>query len=74
MEIYNKPFLDDAINRGDNIRFVSDPTLDINKYVMKGAEFVLDVNGNKLLSMLGREAAYLESKGYEIINGVATKK
>jgi hypothetical protein len=70
----NKPWLDDAIARGDNLRFVSNPNSDLAIYVTKGSEFVLDVYGNKIKSIFGREIDYLRSKGYTILSdGTAIK-
>jgi len=72
--VANKPWLDRAITRGDNIRFVSDPFLDEAIYVTKNNSFVLDVNRNKIKSIFGREVDYLQANGYNILpNGTAVK-
>ena len=65
-ETVNKPWLDDAIARGDNFRFVSNPADDFAIFVTdkKGKQFVLDGSGNKIKSIFGREVDYLKSKGY----------
>ncbi|MFO7563103.1 MAG: DUF4157 domain-containing protein [Enhygromyxa sp.] len=61
----NRPWLEDAIKRGDQIRFISDPGLDTAIYVTrKDGSFVLDASGNKIKSIFGREVDYLKSKGY----------
>ncbi len=61
----NKPWLEDAIKRGDAIRFVSDPAKDIAIYVTrKDGSFVLDGAGKKIKSIFGREVDYLKGKGY----------
>jgi hypothetical protein len=72
-EQVNKPWLDQAITRGDNIRLVSDPNKPANLFVTndKGG-FILDQSGNKIQSIYGREVEYLTSKGYKVSpNGVA---
>lgn len=74
-ETVNKPWLDDAIARGDNFRFVSNPT-DIKAIHVTDdlGNFVLEVNGNKIKSIFGREIDYLKSKGYTILSdGTAVK-
>ena len=62
---YNKPWLDDAINRGDNIRIVSDPTDPANL-------FKNGVDGER--TMFGREIEHLENKGYTFEGGEAVLK
>lgn len=73
-ETVNKPWLDDAIARGDKFRFVSDPSSESATYVTKNnGEFILD-NGNKVKSIFGREVDYLTSKGYRFLaDGTAVK-
>lgn len=74
-EAVNKPWLDEAIARGDNFRFVSNPTDDIAIHVTdpKG-RFVLDEAGNRIKSIFGREVDYLMSKGYTFLSdGTAVK-
>jgi RHS repeat-associated protein len=51
---FNKKFLDDAIERGDVIRLVSDPTKKGN---------LIDQNG--MQTTFGREYEYLKGKGYD---------
>ncbi len=65
----NKPWLDAAIKRGDDFRFISRPTDDLATYVTnrKGTEFILDQDGNKIRSIFGREVDYLTSKGYRFL-------
>ena len=41
-ETVNKPWLDEAITRGDNFRFVSNPTSDVSIYVTRGESLVLE--------------------------------
>jgi hypothetical protein len=71
----NKPWLDDAIARGDSFRFVSDPSDEKAVFVTigKDREFVLD-GGAKIQSIFGREVDYLRAKGYVFSpDGTATK-
>jgi len=63
---YNKPFIDKAINSGNKIRLVSDPTNPINLY-----KNGVDATGGT--TMFGREVEYLKSKGYSFKNGYAVK-
>jgi hypothetical protein len=74
-ETVNKPWLDDAIARGDDFRLVSNPLDTKAIYVTDDlGNFVLDVSGNKIKSIFGREIDYLKSKGYTILNdGTAIK-
>lgn len=68
-ETVNKPWLDEAISRGDNIRLVSGPTNPKAIYVTDEADnFVLDAGGNKIKSIFGREIDHLKSNGYNILN------
>ncbi len=64
-ETVNKPWLDEAIARGDGFRFVSNPNDEKAIYVMtrNKKSFVLH-DGEKVQSIFGREVAYLRSKGY----------
>ena len=74
-ETVNKPWLDEAIARGDKFRFVSDPASDMGRFVTtkKGA-FVLDGSGNKIQSIFGRELDYLKARGYKFLpDGTAVK-
>jgi hypothetical protein len=74
-EAANRPWLDEAIARGDRFRFVSDPARDTAIYVTdKAGNFVLD-NGRQIKSIFGREVDYLTSKGYEFLpDGTAVRK
>jgi len=75
-DVANKPWLEDAIKRGDNIRFVSNPTDDLAIYVTKkgSKEFVLDGAGNKIKSIIGREVDLLKENGYRFLSdGTAVK-
>ena len=64
-ETVNKPWLDEAIARGDNFRFVSNPNDERSLFVLtkNKKSFVLD-NGKKIQSIFGREVEYLKAKGY----------
>jgi hypothetical protein len=64
-ETVNKPWLDDAIVRGDHFRFVSNPADEEALFVTagKGNQFVLD-SGKRIQSIFGREVEYLKAKGY----------
>ncbi|WP_374459834.1 hypothetical protein [Chryseobacterium taeanense] len=69
----NKPWLDEAIKRGDPVRFVTDPNSEVGKFVKVGKEYVLDENGNKIPTIFSREVEYLKQKGYKIEGHLATK-
>lgn len=76
-ETVNKPWLDEAIARGDHFRFVSNPNDENALFVLantkKKNSFVLD-NGKKIQSIFGREVEYLKSKGYTLKpDGTAVK-
>ncbi len=66
-ETVNKPWLDDAIARGDNFRLISNPGDETAMFVTAGKDkhFVLD-GGEKVRSIFGREVDYLKSKGYAV--------
>ena len=74
-ETVNKPWLENAIARGDNFRFVSSPTNSKAIHVTDDiGNFVLDASGNKIKSIFGREIDYLKSKGYTFLSdGTAIK-
>jgi len=63
-ETVNKPWLDEAIARGDHFRFVSNPNDEKALFVLSKNKksFVLD-NGKKIQSIFGREVEYLKSDG-----------
>lgn len=65
----NKPWLDDAVKRGDDFRFVSNPADERALFVTdkSGKNFVFDEAGNRIRSIFGREIDYLVSKGYKIM-------
>ena len=65
----NVNFLDDAISRGDKVRFVSDPT-DLNNLYKKGKDGKL----TDRLTTFGKEVEYLKGKGYEIKGNEALRK
>lgn len=74
-EAVNKPWLDDAIARGDGFRLVSDPHDPKAIFVTDSAgSFVLD-NGERIKSIFGREIDYLKANGYKFgVNGTAVKE
>ena len=61
----NKPWLDEALARGDKFRFISNATDESAIYVTRrSGEFVLDEGSNRIKSIFGREVDYLEAHGY----------
>jgi hypothetical protein len=75
-ETVNKPWLDEAIERGDQFRFVSNPNDEKSLFVLakNKKSCVLD-NGKKIESIFGREVEYLKSKGYTFkADGTAVKE
>lgn len=75
-EVANKPWLEEAIKRGDNIRFVSNPLDEFATHVTKnkGTEFVLDAAGQRIRSIFGREVDVLKANGYKFLeDGTAVK-
>jgi hypothetical protein len=60
----NQPWLDEAIARGDNFRFVSSPTDPRAIFVTENGRFVLDEHNERIPSIFGREVEYLQSCGY----------
>jgi hypothetical protein len=71
----NKPWIDEAIARGDIFRFVSNPTVEKNLYVTdrRGA-YILDSLGNRIKSIYQRELDYLRENGYTFLpDGTAVK-
>jgi hypothetical protein len=74
-ETANKPWLDEAIARGDKFRFVSNPADEAAIYSTNSAgDFILE-NGQKTKSIFGREVDYLKANGYEFLpDGTAVKK
>lgn len=76
-ETVNRPWLDAAIKRGDQFRFVSNPASETALYVTQknGRDFVLDGSGQKILSIFGREVEYLKKMGYTFLpDGTAVRK
>ncbi len=65
----NKPWLEEAIKRGDNLRFVSNPADQLAMFVTKknSTEFVLDAAGNKIPSIFSREVDFLTQKGFKFL-------
>jgi hypothetical protein len=73
-ETVNKPWLDEAIARGDSFRFISNPADEFATHVTRNGEFVVDAAGQKTRSIFGREVDYLTSKGYKFLaDGIAVK-
>jgi hypothetical protein len=75
-ETVNKAWLDEAIARGDQFRFVSNPNDEKSLFVLtkNKKSFVVD-NGKKIRSIFGREVEYLKSKGYTFkADGTAVKE
>lgn len=75
-ETVNKPWLDEAIARGDNFRFVSNPNDERSLFVLakNKKSFLLD-NDKKIQSIFGREVEYLKAKGYTFKpDGTAVKE
>jgi hypothetical protein len=71
----NKPWLDEAIARGDRFRFVSNPADEKALFVTAGKDeaFVLD-DGKRVQSIFGREVDYLKARGYTFMaDGTAVK-
>ena len=64
---YNKPWLQAAIDRGDNFRLVSDPT-------SPKAIFANSVDETGGLTTFGMEVEHLEKAGYTFLNGSAVKQ
>ncbi|WP_046743438.1 hypothetical protein [Kordia zhangzhouensis] len=71
----NRPWLDDIIARGDDVRFISDPSLETSKYVFddKLSKFATDEFGKKVPTIFSKEVEYLKNNGYEIIGHIARK-
>lgn len=64
----NRPWLDDAIARGDQFRLVSDPADDTARFVTHAdGTFILDDAGERITSIFGMEVEYLISRGYTIL-------
>ena len=64
----NRPWLDEAIARGDQFRFVSNPADDAATFVTNGrGVFQLDEAGQRIRSIFGREVDYLRSRGYRFL-------
>ncbi|CAL2102317.1 protein of unknown function [Tenacibaculum sp. 190130A14a] len=72
----NKPWLDEVISRGDDVRFVTNPNLETAKYVyLKELDkYAVGVDGKKVKTIFGREVDYLKENGYQIIGEIASKK
>ncbi len=71
----NRPWLDDIIERGDDVRFVTDPKLEKSKYVYLKKEkiFPLGIDGKKVRTIFSREVEYLLNNGYKIEGEIAIK-
>ena len=70
----NKPWLDEAVARGDKLRFVSDPNDPKAIYAWDPNGQPRMHNGVQQKSIFGREVDYLKSKGYSFEpDGTAVK-
>lgn len=71
----NRPWLDDVIARGDDVRFVTNPNLEKAKFVYndKLKQFVTDNLGKKVPTIFSKEVEYLKQNGYKIIGHIARK-
>ncbi|MGH1385153.1 hypothetical protein [Kordia sp.] len=71
----NKPWLDDIIERGDDVRFVSDPKAEKSIYVWLDDinEFATGLDGEKVKTIFGREVDYMLQNGYKIEGDIAIK-
>lgn len=71
----NKPWIDDIIKRGDDVRFVSDPKAEKSLFVYLTEErsFAVGLDGKKVRTIFGQEIEYLLKNGYEIVGDVAIK-
>ena len=65
-DTYNKPWLQDAINRGDNIRLLSDP-------FDESAIYANGLDASRGYTTFGMEVKYLTEAGYKFENGIANK-
>ncbi|MFK7749098.1 MAG: hypothetical protein AB8B65_11955 [Kordia sp.] len=74
-DLANKPWLDDIIARGDDVRFVTNPNLEKSKYIFdsKLKEYVKDEFGKRVPTIFSQEIEYLKKNGYEIIDHIAKK-
>lgn len=73
--IENKPWVDDIIKRGDEVRFVSNPTAEKSLYVYLPEEkkFATGLDGKKVSTIFGREIEHLLKNGYTITGNIAKK-
>ena len=79
---YNKPFIDEAINKNADIRFINDPRLEKNKYAdppkVKDMQYATTNDKaaiSKVKSYIYYEFEYLTSLGYSLQeNGLMTKE
>lgn len=72
----NKPWIEDIIKRGDEVRFVSNPNAEQSLFVFlqDEQEFAIGLDGKKVRTIFGREIEYLIKNGYEIIGDIAKKR
>jgi len=69
----NKPWLDEIIKRGDDVRFVSDPKYKASLYVRNKKDYVVNDLGELVPTIFNREINYLLKRGYKIEGKLAIK-
>jgi hypothetical protein len=72
-ETVNKPWIDDIIKRGDDVRFVSDPKSADKLFVKIDNKFVKDELGNDIPTIFSQEIDLLLKNGYKIEGYIAKK-
>jgi hypothetical protein len=71
----NKPWLEEIVKRGDDVRLVSDPSLETSRYIYlpKEKRFAT-YRGKRIQKIFNKEVEFLEKlNGYEIQGAVARK-
>ncbi|WP_294225947.1 hypothetical protein [uncultured Chryseobacterium sp.] len=72
-ETVNRPWIDDIIKRGDEVRFVSDPKSVDKLFVKIDNDFVIDELGNRIPTIFSKEIERLLENGYKIEGHIAKK-
>jgi len=72
-ETVNKPWVEDIIKRGDDVRFVSDPKSIDKLFVKIDKDFILDELGNRIPTIFSQEIDVLLKNGYKIEGNIAKK-
>jgi hypothetical protein len=63
----NRPWLENAIARGDDFRFVSNPLDETNIFRKDSSgNWVYDSDGNRIKTIFGREYDLLQANGYTL--------